>query len=133
MHARGWDLIGQATVAWQIRVIGATADYDGMCRPRRYQYFVFRQGTFVGTLSPDLMESRTDGALTRVTIESATRLKADYARYAPEDPLCCPSGRTTVLFSLEETPPRLTPLSAGSAAAPRPRQELPGSAPAPAR
>jgi LppP/LprE lipoprotein len=116
LHARGWDLMGPASDASHIRVIGATADYDGMCRPRRYQYFVFRRGEFAGTLSPVLMDSRTDGALSRVTIESVSELKAEYFRYAPADPLCCPSAITTVRFSLEGSPALLEARSADTVA-----------------
>ncbi len=112
MRTRGWDLVGPPSAARQIRVIAGAAGYDGMCRPRQYQYFVFSRGIFAGTLSPYLMDSRTDGALVRVTIQSDRNLNAEYDRYAAADPLCCPSRRTTVLFSLEKDPPTLRPLSA---------------------
>jgi LppP/LprE lipoprotein len=114
LRAQGWDLIGAPTVARQTRVIAGAADYDGMCRPRQYQYFVFRRGMFAGTLSPHLMDSRTDGALGRVTILSDGRLRAEYRRYAPADPLCCPTRTTRVVFSLENDPPVLTALSAST-------------------
>ena len=121
LHAHGWDLIGQAVESGHIRAIGATADYDGMCRPRQYQYFVFERGVFAGTLSPALMDSRTDGALTRVTIESERQLKAEYLRYAAADPLCCPSRRTTVVFSVGGSPPVLRARSADTISLPAPR------------
>ena len=89
-----------------------------MCRPRQYQYFVFRHGEFVGTLSPVLMDSRTDGALTRLNIVSMKQLRAEYSRYAPVDPLCCPSGRTTVLFELEESPASLKAIAADTSSNP---------------
>jgi len=115
LRAQGWDLIGARTESGQVRVIAAAADYDGMCRPRQYQFFVFSRGTFVGTLSPHLMDSRTDGSLNRVTIEGDRKLKAYYARYAQKDPLCCPSRTTTVLFSIGHDPPALKPLTATTA------------------
>src|SRR5262245_552023 len=37
----GWDLVGAYQGGWQIVVIGGTAGYDGMCRPRQFQNFVF--------------------------------------------------------------------------------------------
>ena len=95
-------------------MIAGAADYDGMCRPREYQYFVFSRGTFIGTLSPRLMDSRTDGALSRAIIGDDGSLKAEYARYAAADPLCCPSRRTTVLFGIDADPPRLTARSAAT-------------------
>jgi len=112
LRAHGWDLIGAPTGSGQVRVIGGAADYDGMCRPRQYQFFVFSRGTFVGTLSPGLMDSRTDGSLNRATIEGDRKLKAYYARYAQTDPLCCPSRTTTVLFSIGHDPLVLGPLTA---------------------
>jgi hypothetical protein len=112
LRAQGWDLIGAPTEGAGVRVVGAASDYDGMCRPRQYQFFVFSGGTFAGTLSPALMDSRTDGALNGVTLQGERKLEARYARYAEADPLCCPSRTTTVVFSLASDPPILTPLTA---------------------
>jgi hypothetical protein len=114
LQARGWDLIGPPTEGGQIRVIGGAADYDGMCRPRQFQHFVFVRGTFAGTLSPRTMDSRTDGALGRVHIESDRKLAVAYNRYYAADPLCCPSRITTVTFDLEKDPPVVTPVSAST-------------------
>ena len=44
VRAQGWDLVGAYQGGWQIRVIRCTAGYDGMCRPRMYQDFVFVRG-----------------------------------------------------------------------------------------
>jgi LppP/LprE lipoprotein len=115
LRSQGWDLIGTPTESGQVQVIAGAADYDGMCRPRQYQFFVFSRGAFVGTLSPHLMDSRTDGSLNRVTIEGDRKLKAYYARYAQTDPLCCPSRTTTVLFSIGHDPAVLRPLTATTA------------------
>jgi hypothetical protein len=119
--AHGWDLVGPPSEAGQIRAMAGAADYDGMCRPRQYQYFVFARSIFAGTLSPHLMDSRTDGALVRVTIESDRKLQAEFVRYkAAADPLCCPSGRTTVVFGIEGDPPVVRALSARSISDPNP-------------
>jgi LppP/LprE lipoprotein len=115
LRARGWDLIGPPTEGWQIRVIGGSADYDGMCRPRQFQHFVFVRGSFAGTLSPRTMDSRTDGALGRVHIESDHRLAVVYSRYNGADPLCCPSRTTTVSFDIEKDPTVVRPVSASTA------------------
>ena len=115
LRAQGWDLIGAPTESGQVRVVAGAVDYDGMCRPRKYQFFVFSRGTFAGTLSPEPMDSRTDGSLNRVTIQDDRNLKAYYARYAQTDPLCCPSRTTTVLFSIGHDPPVLRPLTATTA------------------
>ena len=114
LRARGWDLIGPASAGGQIRVIGGTADYDGMCRPRQFQYFVFVRGIFAGTLAPRTMDSRTDGALGRVHIESNHELTVEYHRYGSADPLCCPSRTTTVAFDIGMEPPVVRPVSAST-------------------
>src|SRR5262245_56415350 len=44
LRDKGWDLVGPFTGGWQVLVIRATASYDGMCRPRQYQDFVFARG-----------------------------------------------------------------------------------------
>lgn len=107
----GWDLFNVYQGGWQILVIHATASYDGMCRPWHYQAFVFVRGVFAGTLSPQSMDSRTDGALDRVTLENDHTLSAAYRRYAPADPLCCPSKTTTVDFEIAKNPPVVRPVS----------------------
>jgi len=111
---RGWQLVGPYQGGWQMLVIRGTAGYDGMCRPRNYQDFVFVRGVFAGTMSPQSMDSRADGALRQVWIQSATRLSAEYDRYAAADPLCCPSGKTTVVFEIEKDTTVLRPVSAST-------------------
>lgn len=101
VRAHGWDLVGGYQGGWQIVVIGGTAGYDGMCRPRQYQQFVFVQGAFAGTLAPQPMDSRTDGAISRVFLQNARQLMVEYQRYAATDPLCCPSGTTAVNFDID--------------------------------
>jgi len=112
LRSHGWDLVGAYQGGWRILVIRATAGYDGMCRPRHYQDFVFIRGVFAGTLSPQAMDSRTDGALGRVFLQSASRLTAEYARYAPSDPLCCPTRTTSVVFDIASDAPVVRPVSA---------------------
>jgi len=114
LHDRGWDLVGAFHGGWQILVIRGTAGYDGMCRPRQYQDFVFVRGVFAGTLSPHPADSRTDGAPGHVFLEDGTRLIAEYARYAAADPACCPSRTTTVTFEVAGDPPVVRPLSAST-------------------
>ena len=96
----GWDLMGGYQGGWEMLLIGGAAGYDGMCRPLRYQYFLFVRGAFAGTLSPQPMDSRTDGAAGRVGLQAGGRLTAEYQRYASSDPLCCPSRTTSVTFEV---------------------------------
>jgi hypothetical protein len=50
------------------------------------------------------MDSRTDGAAQIPQLVSAGELVATFSRYAPSDPLCCPSRVTTVQYRLETGP-----------------------------
>lgn len=111
VRARGWDLIGAFQGGWQTVVIRAAAGYDGMCRPSPYQDFVFVRGVFAGTLSPQPMYSRTDGAISRVWLENGTQLTAEYTRYAAHDALCCPSRLTSVIFDVSGDKPVVRPVS----------------------
>jgi hypothetical protein len=108
---RGWNLVGAYQGGWQILVIQGTAGYDGMCRPRQFQDFVFVRGVFAGTLSPHPMDSRSDGVLGRVFLSSRSQLVAEYERYASKDPLCCPSRTTSVTFEIGGDPPIGRPVS----------------------
>jgi hypothetical protein len=85
VQGQGWDLVGAYQGGWQLLVIQGTAGYDGMCRPRQYQGFVFVRGAFAGTLSPRPMDGRTDGALSRVLLADK-RITAEYVRYTADDP-----------------------------------------------
>jgi len=111
---RGWDLVGAYQGGWQVLVIGGTAGYDGMCRPLRFQHFVFVRGVFAGTLSPQPMDSRSDGALSRVYLQSDRSLTAEYLRYAANDPLCCASRTTSVVFEITGNPSIVRPVSAST-------------------
>jgi hypothetical protein len=107
----GWDLIGGYQGGWGILVIQGAAGYDGMCRPRAYQDFVFLRGVFAGTLSPSTMDARGDGALNRVTLQDGRRLVAEYARYTAADALCCPSRTTKVVFEIGSDQALVLPVS----------------------
>lgn len=113
LNAAGWTLYNAYQSGWNERFVWATAGYDGMCRPGNYQGFVFVNGAFAGTIAPDVMMSRIDGAATTATLFS-DRLVANFVRYAPTDPLCCPSrGNQSVEYQIESTTdgPVLTPMS----------------------
>jgi hypothetical protein len=129
--ANGWRLFTSYQAGWGIRVIPATAYYDGMGRPWQYQVFVFVDGVFAGTLSPQLMDSRTDGALDQAQLTDSTSMFAEFRRVAATDPLCCPSGSATVIYRIDRSPagPVVAPDTvtssttappAGSTAAPAP-------------
>jgi hypothetical protein len=101
--ARGWQLYGAYQRGWGITLVGGSLGFDAMCRPVPYQQFVFVDGAFAGTLAPAAMYPRTDGALTDAGIPAEDRVFAIYDRYAPTDPLCCPSGAATITFAVQRT------------------------------
>jgi hypothetical protein len=142
LAAAGWRLLGAWPVqrAAQTAVVLATAGYDGMCRPTGLNGFVFAGGRFAGTLAPAPMAARADGVLTGPPAldPGGSVLMAGYLRYAPADPVCCPSRpETRVTYRLEGAPsaPVLVVAAAGGgpgAALPRtgggPARALPGAA-----
>jgi LppP/LprE lipoprotein len=106
--AAGWSLTGSAQTYNGTTVITGMANADGMCRPLSYQVFVFTNGVFAGTLSPILMDSRTDGSAVNVNLYRDGYLSASFNRYAPEDALCCPSRESLMFY--EVTPQGDTPV-----------------------
>ena len=102
----GWSLFkAQNATGVPFEILSGQANADGMCRPTDYQLFVFESGVFAGTLSPDLMDSRTDGALVETQIQSSDVILATYQRYTPQDALCCPSSQSTATFKVDRSGP----------------------------
>lgn len=105
--AAGWKLVGTFQGGFGAMVVTATTDFDGMCRPVGYQVFVFYHEAFIGTISPETMVSRSDGAEQRVflmpsfTASRVPSLSADFSRYTEQDALCCPSRVSSVNYSIE--------------------------------
>lgn len=94
----GWSLFGASQSFGAVTVVNAMAGTDGMCRPTQYNTFVFANNRFVGTLAPEMMDSRTDGSLTDARLISANDIIAEYNRYRASDAMCCPSQKSTVNF-----------------------------------
>jgi hypothetical protein len=116
--AAGWSLVGPLQVFGDTSVVTATSGFDGMCRWWGYQVFVFSSGRFAGTLSPQPMNSRTDGAAVQVHLYRAASISAEFARYTDKDPWCCPSRTSVVSYRLEHTPegPAVVPATVSTAA-----------------
>jgi hypothetical protein len=103
--AAGWmpfNYFGQAITQDDVEIVGGMTGADGMCRPTRYNVFVFVAGRFAGTISPALMTSREDGSSGAVRL-APPEITVEFARYTPRDPLCCPSARATVRFRIDRT------------------------------
>ena len=63
----------------------------------------FRIGSGTGTLSPTIMNSRSDSSSGVVRVQPPT-VTADFSRYTSSDPLCCPSSRVTVRYRVDRSP-----------------------------
>ena len=100
----GWTLFSSYYAGWNTVVVRALSGYDGMCRPLGYNIFVFADGQFAGTISPDLMNSRTDGTGDVRFFAAKDTMIAEFQRYTPTDPLCCPSGSASVTYQVSRTP-----------------------------
>jgi heat shock protein HslJ len=100
VEQKGWKLYGPSQTWGITTVFTAMSDVDGMCRPLGYQAFVYTENRYAGTLSPAAMNSREDGALTRIHLTSATQITGEFARYTPSDPLCCPSKIMLVQYTI---------------------------------
>ncbi len=107
LAAAGWHLTSATPTVTQgnAAIIYALVNYDGMCRPRDFNYFVFANGQFAGTLSPVNLESREDGVSAGPpSFLPDGRISATFLRYKPTDPLCCPSSPSDrVLYAISST------------------------------
>jgi hypothetical protein len=104
LTAAGWTLVGPLQVFGETSLAGGAVAGDGMCRPLGYQVFVFVRGRFAGTVSPHPMNARTDGIANTAHLLSRDRVMVEFARYAKEDPLCCPSRQSQVTFAVKRSP-----------------------------
>ena len=56
-----------------IEVVQVFGMFGGQCRPFQVQAFVFLNDRLIGTLLPRLMDARSDGYLTEVSVSSLER------------------------------------------------------------
>lgn len=103
VEAAGWTLTGPAQIYDDTTIVMGMANADGMCRPFQYQVFVFTDGEFSGTLSPVVMDSRTDGSLVDFNLYREGEIDATFNRYQPEDALCCASRESRIFYAVEVT------------------------------
>jgi len=100
---RGWMLFGNFHDNSGTVVIGAMANLDGMCRVDMYQDFVFVKGIYAGTLSPKLMNARSDGGSVTIGFSKPGGITARFNRYTEKDPLCCPSRISEATYEIQQT------------------------------
>ena len=106
--AAGWALYGGYETGWGLSVVHGLTDFDASCRPVNYQAFVFRDGVFAGTVSPEVMTQLQDGALLETTVAEEGGLTAVFQRFRPDHQGCCPDGYTAL--TLQVPPSQVTPL-----------------------
>jgi hypothetical protein len=113
----GWlpfHMFDRQIVQRDVEIVGGLAGADGMCRPERFNVFVFVGGKLTGTLSPAEMASRSDGSIGgAIRLADDDTIAAEFARYAEPDPLCCPTTRVTVRYRIDRksTPPVVLPVA----------------------
>jgi hypothetical protein len=103
VEAAGWTLTGAARIYGDTTVITGMANADGMCRPFQYQVFVFTDGEFSGTLSPIVMDSRTDGSLVDYDLYREGMIDAAFNRYQSGDAQCCASRESRIFYEIDAT------------------------------
>ena len=112
--AAGWTpflVFDRELVNNDLEIIGGLSGADGMCRPMRFNVFVFVGGRYAGTLAPASMDSRVDGTIGAVRILDPNTVSAEFSRYTDKDALCCPSARLSVTYRVDRTAkgPLVTP------------------------
>ena len=96
-----WTLVGAAHVFGKTTIITTAEAFDGMCRPLKFENYVFVGNRIAGTLSPGQMDSRTDGYLTDVKMPTEKSITAEFARYRASDALCCPYKIEAVTYTIK--------------------------------
>jgi hypothetical protein len=105
VNAAGWTITkgrGETQSSGDLVLVKGQTSFDGMCRPVQYQQFVFVKGVFAGTISPNLMNSRSDGNLIQTSIQTPSRMRAEFSRYTAKDALCCASKTSEVIYRIDQ-------------------------------
>ncbi len=68
-----------------------------------YRGFVFVEGAFAGTISPVLMNARSDGGVSGLGVDlyDEAEFGVTFTRYSGSDPLCCPHASTSLSYKIE--------------------------------
>lgn len=84
-----------------VEILAGMTAADAACQPTHFQIFVFVQGRFAGTLSPQPMTAGRDGFAGAVRIIEADTISSEFARFREGDASCCPTSRMTVRFRID--------------------------------
>ncbi|MEO6588400.1 MAG: META domain-containing protein [Pyrinomonadaceae bacterium] len=101
LTSKGWTLVNAAQVFGKTAIITTAEGFDGMCRPLKYETYVFVGNKLSGALTPAPMDSRTDGSVINVQLYTETDLTAEFARYRDSDALCCPYKTEKVTYKVK--------------------------------
>lgn len=99
-HLTGHSI--RAGAGGNIYIVEAALGYDGQCRASPYQIYVFNNNKIVGTLSPQAMTARADGAIADFKLVDPEHLQLDIERYKPNDPACCASSHEQRIVDLRQ-------------------------------
>lgn len=99
-------LFDRELAAGDVEVVGGLSGADGLCQPEAFNAFVFVGGRFAGTLSPEPMTSRRDASAGAIRLIDDRTIAAEFVRYGPDDPPCCPLTRVTVVFRIDRAQPQ---------------------------
>jgi hypothetical protein len=99
--AGGWNLLPQTRQLGETVLVLGSAGGDGMCRPLNIQAFFFVKAKFAGTLAPRPVDSRSDGVFEEAKLGNRS-VTVSFRRYTDDDPLCCPSRSSDVVYRVEE-------------------------------
>ncbi len=105
LAAEGWipfHHLDRELVQDEVNVLGGLLRTSDDCGPLVFNLFVFVRGRFAGTVSPVAMNQQTDGVAGPVRLLPDGSLSAEFARYGATDTPCCPSGRLTVRYRIED-------------------------------
>ncbi|MPZ20602.1 MAG: hypothetical protein GEV06_22225 [Luteitalea sp.] len=86
-----------------VELLAGMTAADEACQPTHFQMFVFVQGRFAGTLSPQPMTTGRDGSAGAVRIIEADIIRGEFARFQDSDAPCCPTSRMTVQYRIDRT------------------------------
>ena len=71
VNAAGWTITkgrGETQSSGDLVLVKGQTSFDGMCRPVQYQQFVFVNGVFAGTISPNLMNSSRASSVNQLVV-----------------------------------------------------------------
>lgn len=106
LDAAGWvayDHLDRPMASGDVEIVAGMREADSSCSAVTFQLFVFVGGRFAGTLSPQPMTTKRDGAAGPVRIAGSDAVTAEFMRFGPGDATCCPTARMTVRYRLDRS------------------------------